>query len=93
LKETSISQASIDLLAIVVNCQKEHSNMSRYFSFNFPVSRELPRSTEEPNLSAESLRDETAQRALLKLRLLVTALGKISAEAELQDRTNGIRRR
>jgi hypothetical protein len=93
LKETSISQASIDLLAIVVNCQKEHSNMSRYFSINFPVSRELPRSTEEPNLSAESLRDETAQRALLKLRLLVTALGKISAEAELQDRTNGIRRR
>jgi hypothetical protein len=67
--------------------------MSRFFSTNFPVSQELPRSTEEPYQLAESLRDEVAQRALLKLRLLVTALGKISAEAELQDRTNGIRRR
>ena len=67
--------------------------MSRFFSTNFPVSHELPRSTEELNQLAESLRDEAAQRALLKLRLLVTALGKISAQAELADRAKGIRRR
>lgn len=93
LKETSISQASIDLLAIVVTCQKENSNMSRFFSSHFPVSHELPRSTEEPYQSAESLRDETAQRALIKLRLLVTALGQISARSELEDRAKQIRRR
>jgi hypothetical protein len=67
--------------------------MSRFFSTNFPVSQELPRSTEELNQLAESLRDEAAQRALLKLRLLVTALGKISAQSELEDRAKGIRRR
>ena len=93
LKETSISQASIDLLAIVVNCQKENSNMSRFFSSHFPVSHELSRSTEEPYQSVESLRDETAQRALIKLRLLVTALGQISAQSELEDRAKQLRRR
>ena len=67
--------------------------MSRFFSTNFPVSQELPQSTEELNQLAESLRDEAAQRALLKLRLLVTALGKISAQSELEDRAKGIRRR
>ena len=67
--------------------------MSRFFSTNFPVSHELPRAPQEPSELVESLRDEAAQRALLKLRLLVTALGKISAQSELEDRAKGIRRR